>query len=149
MMSGTSLSVKEATDDLTDDAFLLAGDAAWRPMMGSVWGCPGMPTGVRSGRFAGEVAAQAVKEGKLDKDYLQKNLKAKYDATYNDPEADKKAINDARQWYFKLMNATPEMQNKAIAAVGDAYSSLHLYLRGALPLAGCVDKIAKFWAENE
>lgn len=149
MMSGTSLSVKEATDDLTDDAFLLAGDAAWRPMMGSVWGCPGMPTGVRSGRFAGEVAAQAIKDGEFGKDYLQTNLKAKYDATYNDPEKDRAAIADARQWYFKLMNAAPEVQNKAIAAVGDAYSALHLYLRGALPLAGCVDKIAAWWAEFE
>ncbi len=149
MMSGTSLSVKEATDDLTDDAFILTGDAAWRPMMGSVWGTPGMPTAVRSGRFAGEVAAQAVKEGRFNKDYLQKNLKAKFDATYNDPEADRKAINDARQWYFKLMNATPEMQDKCIGEIGDAYSSLHLYLRGALPLAGCVEKIKNWWSENE
>lgn len=149
MMSGTSLSVKEATDDLTDDAFLLAGDAAWRPMMGSVWGCPGMPTGVRSGRFAGEVAAQAIKDGELGKDYLQKNLKAKYDATYNDPIKDRKSIDEARQWYFKLMNAAPETQNKCIAAIGDQYSSLHLYLRGALPLAGCVDKISEWWAKNE
>lgn len=149
MMSGTTQSVKEATDELTDDGFILAGDAAWRPMMGSVWGCPGMPTGVRSGRFAGEVAAQALKDGKFDKEYLQGNLKAKFDATYNDPVADRAAINEARQWYFKLMNATPEMQNKCIAAVGDAYSALHLYLRGALPLAGCVEKISKWWAENE
>lgn len=149
MMSGTSLSVKEATDELTDDAFLLAGDAAWRPKMGSVWGCPGMPTGVRSGRFAGEVAAQAIKDGEFGKDYLQKNLKAKYDATYNDPIKDRKSIDEARQWYFKLMNATPEMQNKCIAAIGDQYSSLHLYLRGALPLAGCVDKISEWWAKNE
>ena len=149
MMSGTTLSVKEATDELTEDAFLLAGDAAWRPMMGSVWGCPGMPTGIRSGRFAGEVAAQALKDGNLSKEYLQAKLQEKYDSTYNDPVADRAAIADARQWYFKLMNATPEMQNKAIAAVGDAYSSLHLYLRGALPLAGCVEKIAAWWAENE
>lgn len=117
--------------------------------MGSVWGTPGMPTAVRSGRFAGEVAAQAVKEGRFNKDYLQKNLKAKFDATYNDPEADRKAINDARQWYFKLMNATPEMQDKCIGEIGDAYSSLHLYLRGALPLAGCVEKIKNWWSENE
>lgn len=149
MMSGTSLSVKEATDDLTDDAFLLVGDAAWRPMMGSDWGTPGMPTAVRSGRFAGEVAAQALKDGDLSKEYLHKNLKAKYDATYNDPIADRRAINEARQWYFKLMNATPEMQNKCIAAIGDAYSSLHLYLRGALPMADCVDKISAWWAKNE
>ncbi len=149
MMSGCTLSVKEATEDLTDDAFMLAGDAAWRPMMGSVWGTPGMPTAIRSGRFAGEVAAQALKDGRFDKDYLQQNLKVKYDATYNDPAADKKAIAEARQWYFKLMNAAPEMQNKCIAAVGDAYSALHLYLRGALPLAGCVDKISAWWAANE
>ena len=108
-----------------------------------------MPTAIRSGRFAGEVAAQALKDGRFDKDYLQQNLKVKYDATYNDPAADKKAIAEARQWYFKLMNAAPEMQNKCIAAVGDAYSALHLYLRGALPLAGCVDKISAWWAANE
>lgn len=148
MMSGSTLSVKEATDDLTEDAFLLAGDAAWRPMMGSVWGCPGMPTGVRSGRFAGEVAAQAIKDKEFGKEYLQKNLKAKYDSTYNDPIADRKAIDEARQWYFKLMNATPEMQNKCIGEIGDQYSSLHLYLRGALPLSGCVKKISDWWAKN-
>ncbi len=149
MMSGTSLSVKEATEDLTDDSFLMAGDAAWRPMMGSVWGTPGMPTGVRSGRFAGEVAAQAIKEGSFEKAYLQKELSAKYDATYNNAVEDKKAIADARKWYFKLMNASPEMQNKAIAAVGGAYSELHLYLRGALPLARCVKPIEEFWSANE
>ncbi len=149
MMSGTTLSVKEATDDLTDDSFILAGDAGWRPMLGSVWGCPGMPTGIRTGRFAGEVAAQAIKDGEFSKDYLQKNIQAKLDSTYNNVKEDKANIEAARKWYFKLMNATPEMQNKAIAAVGDAYSSLHLYLRGALPLAGCVSKLEAWWAENE
>lgn len=149
MMSGTSVPVKEATEELTDDRFILVGDAAWRPMMGSVWGTPGMPTAVRSGRFAGETAAQALKDGEFNKDYLQKNLREKYNSTYKNPEVDKKAITEGRQWYFKLMNATPETQNKCIAAIGDHYSSLHLYLRGALPLAGCVDKISEWWFRNE
>ena len=71
------------------------------------------------------------------------------DATFPDAQKDKADINKAREYYFMLMNATPEMQDKIISEIGDLYSSLHLYLRGAMPLADCVPKIAAWWEKQQ
>lgn len=145
MMSGSSTTVKHAAEKLVEDGVMIVGDAAWRPLFGSNWGSPGVPTAVMTGRLAGEAAAAAIKQG----DVSEKILSAypdKLDATFTTHS--KAEIVEAREYYFKLLHADPQTQDKAIEAIGDQYSRLHLYLRGALPLADCVPKIKQWWVQN-
>jgi digeranylgeranylglycerophospholipid reductase len=145
MMSGSSTTVKHAAEKLVEDGVMLVGDAAWRPLFGSNWGSPGVPTAVMTGRMAGETAAEAIKTGDVSEKSLN-GYQAKLDATFKDHS--KAEIVEAREYYFKLLHADPQKQDDAIAAIGDQYSRLHLYLRGAMPLADCVPKIKEWWARN-
>ncbi|NLW91383.1 MAG: NAD(P)/FAD-dependent oxidoreductase, partial [Syntrophomonadaceae bacterium] len=147
MMSGTTTAVKDAPDKLAEDGLMLVGDAAWRPLFVSNWGSPGIPTAVTSGRFAGETAAAAMKAGDVSENFLkvyEERLKATFEGSGITPES----LVEARQLYFKLLSAAPEVQDAAVEAIGDQYSSLHLYLRGARPLAGCIVKIKELWEKN-
>jgi len=145
MMSGSSTTVKHAAEKLVEDGVMLVGDAAWRPLFGSNWGSPGVPTAVMTGRMAGETAAEAIKKGDVSEKTLG-GYPAKLDATFKDHT--KAEIVEAREYYFKLLHSDPKKQDEAIAAIGDQYSRLHLYLRGAMPLADCVPKIKEWWAKN-
>ena len=148
MYAGMTTTVKESAPVLEEDGFMMVGDAAWRPLIGCQWGSPGMPTAVWTGRFAGISAAEAIRKGDVSAKQLHAYTEM-VDGTFKDPKKDKAAINEAREWYFKLMNATPEMQDKIIGEIGNLYSSLHLYLRGAMPLADCVPQIAEWWAKQK
>ncbi len=146
MMSGSSTTVKKAAKKLVEDGVLLIGDAAWRPMFGSNWGSPGVPTAVMTGRIAGETVAEAIKKGDVSEQVLSEyEAKLKETFTGGQTIAD---IEEAREWYFKLLHADPQTQDEVIEAIGDQYSRLHLYLRGALPLADCVPKIREFWEKR-
>lgn len=145
MMSGSSTTVKDAADKIVEDGVLLVGDAAWRPLFGSNWGSPGVPTAVMTGRLAGETAAEAIKKGDVSEKVLN-GYPEKLDATFIGHT--KAEIVEAREYYFKLIHADAATQDKAIKAIGDQYSRLHLYLRGALPLADCVPKIKEWWTRN-
>jgi len=145
MMSGSSTTVKGSADVLVEGGVMLVGDAAWRPIFGSNWGSPGVPTAVMTGRLAGETAAAAIEKGDVS-DKALAGYQEKLDATFKSHTRDE--IVEAREHYFKLIHADPKTQDEAIKAIGDQYSRLHLYLRGALPLADCVPKIKAWWAKH-
>lgn len=146
MMSGSSTTIKEAAEKIVEDGIMLVGDAAWRPIFGSNWGSPGVPTAVMTGRLAGETAAAAIKQGDVSEKVLN-SYQEKLNATFIGGHT-KAEIVEAREYYFKLIHADAATQDEAIKAIGDQYSRLHLYLRGALPLADCVPKIKEWWARN-
>lgn len=147
MMSGASTTINRPADRFIGDGVMLAGDAGWRPLVGTKWGTPGLPTGVVSGRFAGEAAAEAIKKGDISAKSLS-SYQSKLDATFENPEKDRVTMLEGRRWYTELMRADPKIQDIVIGEIGDQYSSLHLYLRGALPLAGCVENIKEWWTDQ-
>ncbi len=132
-------------EKLTANGVILTGDAARRPLFGSSHGGTGMPSAVFTGKCAGQVMADAVKTGTLDRDSLQKAYRGKMDASFHHANADRASIAEAKKLQGKLTTASAEVKNAAIQAVGVEYSQLHLYLRGGLNYAGCVGKIRSFW----
>lgn len=147
MMAGASTTINEPAERFIGDGVVLAGDAGWRPLVGSNWGTPGLPTGVISGRFAGEAAAEAINKGDVSAKTLSA-YQAKLDATFPNGEKDKELMLEGRKWYTELMRTDPEIQDIVIPEIGNHYSSLHLYLRGALPLANCVIEIREWWKDH-
>ncbi len=137
MMSGASTTIREPGAKIVTDGVMLIGDGAWRPLLGCRWGSAGMLTAIKTGRWAIEVAAEAIKKG----DVSATNL-AKYPATCAATIAGREAeILDAREVYTKVLLMPDEMKDEVIGEVGNHLSTLHLYLRGAFHLSYCLPPI--------
>jgi digeranylgeranylglycerophospholipid reductase len=145
MISGSTTSVfGEIAQKIISDGVLLIGDAAWRPLIGTRWGAAGILNAIYTGRFAGETAATAIKEGDVSEKSLSRYLD-KIEATL---AGQRPQIAEAREYFLKLVLSSPEEQDRAIEAVGKHLSSLWLHFRGALSLSDCMEPI-KTWYGKE
>ena len=144
MVAGGSTTVREPGAKYVDDNVMVIGDAAWRPMLGTRWGSAGMLTAIITGRWAAETAAQAIKEGDTSaaslSRYPEKCAKSLGGRT--------KEIAEAREYYNKVIFLPDDKKDKAVKEIGKQISTLHLFLRGAFELTGCLPPV-KAWFEKE
>jgi len=145
MMSGASTTANQPAEKIVTDGIMLIGDAAWRPLCGSEWGTPGVPTAIRSGDIAGKVAVEAINNA----DVSEKGLSKYPERLEETLQGQRSVIEIARGLYFKIVFAEPDDQDKIIQEIGSHVSSLHLFLRGALPLSNCIEPIKKYFDEKE
>jgi len=57
-------------------------------------------------------------------------------------------IVEARQFYNKVIFLPDDKKDKAVKEIGKQISTLHLFLRGAFELTGCLPPV-KAWFEKE
>jgi len=144
MCAGASSTVREPGSNIVADNLMFIGDAACRPMLATRWGSGGMNTAIFTGRWAAEVAAQAIKEG----DVSAKSLSRYPEKCTKSLAGIEKDILAAREYYTKVIFLTDDMKDKCIKEIGNQVSSLHLFLRGATKLSGSL-KPVKAWFEKE
>jgi digeranylgeranylglycerophospholipid reductase len=143
LASGTT-TVLEAPSKSVADNVMLIGDGAWRPLLGTQWGSAGMQTAIITGRWAAEVAAQAIKDG----DVSEKSLSRYPEKCVQSTSGRVQEILEARQYYHKIITLPDVKKDKCIKEIGNHVSTLHLFLRGAFKLTGCI-KPVKDWFEKE
>ncbi len=144
MMSGATTTIREPGAKIVADGVMLIGDGAWRPLIGCHWGSAGMLTAIYTGRWAGEVAADAIKKG----DVSEKSL-SRYPARCAQTLAGReKEILEAREYYYKVISLPDKKKDEIISAIGNYVSTLHLFLRGAFHLSYCLPPI-KEWFRKE
>jgi len=122
----------------------IIGDGAWRPLLASSFGSAGMLTAIYTGRWAAEVAAQAIKDGDVGEASLSR-YPQKCAKTVAGREAE---IKEAREYYYKVITLPDDKKDKCIEEIGSHFSTLHLYLRGTFHLSYCLAPI-KEWFEKE
>ena len=144
MMSGATTTIRKPGARIVADGVMLIGDGAWRPLLGCHYGASGMLTAIYTGRWAAEVAVQAIKDGDVSEKSLSR-YPQKCVQTLGGREAE---IVEAREYYHKMLALPDAKKDSFIEAVGNHAATLHEYLRGALHLSHCVGPI-KEWFEKE
>jgi digeranylgeranylglycerophospholipid reductase len=129
---------------LVSDGLILIGDAAWRPLIGSRYGSSGMTNAIGTGRFAAEVAAQAIKDG----DVSEKSLSRYLDKCEGSLKGMGAKVREADGLYSKVMQLNSDTSEKAVGEIGALISAMHFFKRGGLALEGCVEPVRK-WLERE
>ena len=141
MMSGVTTTIRHPGMKIVADGVMLIGDGAWRPLLGCHWGSAGMLTAIYTGRWAAEVAAEAIKKG----DVSEKSL-SRYPARCAETLAGREVdILEAREYYRKVISWPDSKKDEMIEAIGNHISTLHLYLRGAFHLSYCLQPIKEWF----
>jgi len=143
LASGTTTVLTAPSKSVADNVMLI-GDGAWRPLLGTQWGSAGMQTAIITGRWAAEVASQAIKDG----DVSEKSLRRYPEKCTKSTSGREPEIIEARKYYHKIITMPDEKKDKCIQEIGNHVSTLHLFLRGAFKLTGCIQPV-KAWFEKE
>jgi flavin-dependent dehydrogenase len=144
LMAGATHPTRLMAENIISDGLVLVGDGAWRPPVGTRWGCAGINNAIVTGKLAGVAVAEAIKEGNVSRRGLTRYVD-RIEATL---EGQKQKILEGRNYFHKLVVLSPQRQDKAMEEIGNHISSLHHYMRGALPLVGCLEPI-KEWFRKE
>ncbi len=136
MSGGMGLS---AAPRLASDGVILVGNAAGGPLYGSRWGGMGLMAGACwTGRMAGEIAAQAVKEGDVTGRSLDGRYKLIIDETIKE---EKPRVLESLDTWRKIFTLGSEEQEQLVEQVGGEVAALHFYSKGALPLRSCLEPV--------
>lgn len=82
-----------------------------------------------TGRVAGEMAADAVGNGYVGGTYFEERYREAIDDSLM---GEKTHVSDASQVFKEIRNLAPEVQDRAIAEIGQEVAALHFYSKGCL-----------------
>ncbi len=145
MTSGSSVISHEYPDRIVADGVMLIGDAGWRPMFRTEWGAAGQHHAIRTGRWAAQVAAQAIKDG----DVSEKALTRYPDMCAASLKDIKKEVAEGRDYYNRFEKLSQEKKEKALMEIGEYVTGLHLLMRGANQAVKCLPPVRKWFKKEE
>jgi len=144
MCCGGTILFHEAPKKIVGDGVMLIGDAAWRPLFRTEYGAGGQHHAIRTGRWAAEVAAQAIKDG----DVSEKSLSRYPQRCIDSLKGMEGAIETGRELYYKYVGMSPEMREKAIVEIGQHIGGLHLLMRGSSRAMDVIQPVTE-WFKKE
>lgn len=149
VISGSLATMKlSATPRRAADGIILVGDAAGAALFSSRYGIAGMLKAAKTGRVAGEIAAAAVRQGDVSESFLGGAYQDALGGSLKEEE--RQSILEADSVRSRILDLSPEKQERAVDEIGWEISALHFYSKGGMasPLPSCLESAQRWLREN-
>lgn len=144
MNSGSTVRAKLSM--LASDGVITVGNSAGPLLFGNRWGAaPLIPGACWTGRVAGEIAASAVKKGDVSGRALDKKYRDIIDESLKGEGAH---VSEALGLWRQVFCLNSEEQERVVEEIGQEVAAMHLYSKGALPLAFCREPVQDWLRER-